>query len=175
MGHCRSAEMLAVFLVWADEYTPIIRNVSITILIRKIPRVKMTRRRKSHPYVKFILFIAVFSCVMLVVKYWFIVVPLLGVGGVLFVRHRKALGIRRQQYFQRTGYNYDAIPEAVKAEVWRRARGHCEDCGSEALLEYDHVVPRRYGGLNTARNIRLRCRPCHREKTNSENTHGMIR
>lgn len=74
----------------------------------------------------------------------------------------------REQYFAVTGYNYDAIPQAVKNEVWNRAHGRCEDCGSEAFLEYDHVVPRRYGGLNTARNIKLRCKPCHREKTNAE-------
>jgi hypothetical protein len=59
----------------------------------------------------------------------------------------------------------DAIPAAVKREVWRRAGGRCEwpldsggVCGSPLRLEHDHVTPRALGGPSTVANLRVTCR-----------------
>jgi len=60
----------------------------------------------------------------------------------------------------------DAIPSAVRREVWRRDEGKCKKCGSRANLEYDHIIPVSRGGSNTARNIELLCEACNRAKSN---------
>ncbi len=59
-----------------------------------------------------------------------------------------------------------AIPAAVKREVWRRDRGRCRyvdrasgrRCGSQHLLQIDHVVPYACGGGAEPNNLR-RCAP----------------
>ena len=58
----------------------------------------------------------------------------------------------------------ESIPEHVRHEVWRRDEGRCVDCGSQELLEFDHIIPVSAGGANTARNLQLRCEPCNRRK-----------
>ncbi len=63
-----------------------------------------------------------------------------------------------------------AIPAAVKREVWRRDRGRCRyvdrtsgrRCGSEHLLQIDHVVPYACGGAAEPNNLRLLCAAHHR-------------
>jgi len=57
-----------------------------------------------------------------------------------------------------------AIPEAVRHEVWRRDLGRCARCGSQQRLEFDHVIPLSKGGSSTTRNIQLLCEPCNRTK-----------
>jgi len=59
----------------------------------------------------------------------------------------------------------NAIPAAVKRDVWRRAGGRCEwpldgggVCASTLRLEFDHVVPRALGGPSTFQNVRVLCR-----------------
>ena len=59
----------------------------------------------------------------------------------------------------------DAIPSAIRREVWRRDEGKCVKCGSRANLEYDHIIPVSRGGSNTARNIELLCEACNRAKS----------
>ena len=59
----------------------------------------------------------------------------------------------------------DAIPSAVRREVWRRDEGKCKKCGSRKNLEYDHIIPVAEGGSNTARNIELLCEACNRAKS----------
>jgi hypothetical protein len=58
----------------------------------------------------------------------------------------------------------ESIPRAVKDEVWRRDEGSCVECGSQADLEFDHVISLALGGSNTARNLQLLCAPCNRSK-----------
>ena len=58
----------------------------------------------------------------------------------------------------------ETIPENVKIYVWRRDEGKCVKCGSQKNLEYDHDIPVSKGGGNTARNIRILCERCNREK-----------
>ena len=63
-----------------------------------------------------------------------------------------------------------AIPAAVKREVWRRDRGRCRyvdrtsgrRCGSQHLLQIDHVVPYARGGPAEPNNLRLLCAAHHR-------------
>ena len=63
-----------------------------------------------------------------------------------------------------------AIPAAVKREVWRRDGGRCSyvdrtsgrRCGSQHLLQIDHVVPYARGGAAEPHNLRLLCAAHHR-------------
>ena len=57
------------------------------------------------------------------------------------------------------------VSEKVKNEVWRRDKGRCTACGSNQLLEYDHIIPFSKGGSNTSRNIQLLCEGCNRQKS----------
>ena len=66
---------------------------------------------------------------------------------------------------QVTSEGRDAIPSAVRREVWRRDEGKCKKCGSRKNLEYDHIIPVAEGGSNTARNIELLCQDCNRAKS----------
>ena len=70
----------------------------------------------------------------------------------------------------KTGVTGRAIPAAVKREVWRRDRGRCRyvdrtsgrRCGSQHLLQIDHVVPYALGGAAEPNNLRLLCAAHHR-------------
>ena len=65
-----------------------------------------------------------------------------------------------------------AIPAAVIREVWRRDRGRCSyvdrtsrrRCGSQHLLQIDHVVPYARGGAAEPNNLRLLCAAHHRHR-----------
>ena len=60
-----------------------------------------------------------------------------------------------------------AIPEHIKAAVFRRDQGHCVQCGyTGPYIEYDHIYPRSKGGQNTVENIQLLCRMCNLKKSN---------
>jgi len=65
---------------------------------------------------------------------------------------------------QTSSSNREPIPDEVKIFVWKRDGGRCVKCGSTKNLEYDHDIPLSKGGSNTARNIRLLCEKCNREK-----------
>ena len=70
----------------------------------------------------------------------------------------------------KAGVTGRAIPAAVKREVWRRDRGRCRyvdrtsgrRCGSQHLLQIDHVVPYACGGAAEPNNLRLLCAAHHR-------------
>ena len=70
----------------------------------------------------------------------------------------------------KAGVSGRAIPAAVKREVWRRDRGRCRyvdrtsgrRCGSQHLLQIDHVVPYACGGAAEPNNLRLLCAAHHR-------------
>ena len=70
----------------------------------------------------------------------------------------------------KTGVTGRAIPAAVKRQVWRRDRGRCRyvdrtsgrRCGSQHLLQIDHVVPYACGGAAEPNNLRLLCAAHHR-------------
>jgi len=58
----------------------------------------------------------------------------------------------------------EPIPESVRRQVFRRDAGRCAACGSEELLQFDHVIPLALGGASTAENLQLLCAPCNRDK-----------
>lgn len=56
----------------------------------------------------------------------------------------------------------------VRAEVFRRAAGRCEQCLAALKVgegEVDHILPVGLGGEPSADNARLLCRSCHKDKT----------
>ncbi len=53
------------------------------------------------------------------------------------------------------------ISIAIRREVWKRAGGKCEHCGSEYAVQIDHRKPIAKGGSNNLENLRLLCRPCN--------------
>lgn len=57
-----------------------------------------------------------------------------------------------------------AIPEEVRREVFRRDGGRCTQCGSDELLQFDHVIPVALGGASGPENLQLLCAPCNRAK-----------
>jgi 5-methylcytosine-specific restriction endonuclease McrA len=62
------------------------------------------------------------------------------------------------------GPRREGVPEEVRREVFRRDGGRCARCGSDELLQFDHVIPVALGGASTAANLQLLCAPCNRDK-----------
>jgi hypothetical protein len=59
------------------------------------------------------------------------------------------------------------IPSKVKAEVWKRDRGECVECGSKTNLHYDHILPFSKGGTSLSTdNIQLLCMKHNLKKSN---------
>lgn len=65
---------------------------------------------------------------------------------------------------QASGPRREPIPEDVRREVFRRDGGRCATCGSDELLQFDHVIPVALGGASTPANLQLLCAPCNRDK-----------
>jgi 5-methylcytosine-specific restriction endonuclease McrA len=57
-----------------------------------------------------------------------------------------------------------AIPDDVKQFVWTRDGGRCRQCGSNAELQFDHIIPVAYGGGSSQDNLQVLCGPCNRRK-----------
>jgi HNH endonuclease len=62
------------------------------------------------------------------------------------------------------GARRTGIPEDVRRAVFRRDGGRCTDCGSDELLQFDHVIPVALGGASSPENLQLLCAPCNRDK-----------
>lgn len=58
----------------------------------------------------------------------------------------------------------EGITQEVKRAIWERCGGRCAECGSDSLLEFDHVIPLAMGGSNSERNLQLLCADCNRAK-----------
>ncbi|MBO0791514.1 MAG: HNH endonuclease [Ktedonobacteraceae bacterium] len=72
---------------------------------------------------------------------------------------------KRQLVLYKETATHGAIPEHVKAAVFKRDHGKCVQCGYEGpYIEYDHRIPRSKGGPNTIENIQLLCRMCNLKK-----------
>jgi hypothetical protein len=56
------------------------------------------------------------------------------------------------------------IPEAVRAEVWRRDVGSCVACGTKQRLQFDHIIPVSQGGGSSVANLQVLCETCNRAK-----------
>ncbi len=60
-----------------------------------------------------------------------------------------------------------AIPDEVRAFVWRRDQGRCVRCGAEEDLQFDHIIPVAKGGGSAMDNIQILCADCNRQKSDS--------
>lgn len=66
-----------------------------------------------------------------------------------------------------SGRRREPIPEEVRRFVFRRDGGRCQQCGSQELLQFDHVIPVALGGSSEPENLQLLCASCNREKSDS--------
>lgn len=58
----------------------------------------------------------------------------------------------------------ELIPQGVRQVVWRRDGGRCVQCGAEAHLHFDHIIPVAKGGATTVENLQILCAPCNLSK-----------
>jgi len=56
------------------------------------------------------------------------------------------------------------FPAFTRFNVFLRDSFCCQYCGSEEHLTFDHVIPRRLGGMTTWENILTACAPCNMKK-----------
>ncbi|HXH32650.1 MAG TPA: HNH endonuclease [Bacteriovoracaceae bacterium] len=56
------------------------------------------------------------------------------------------------------------VPLAMRAEVWKRDNGRCQNCNSNFAIQLDHVQPYMRGGKTKVDNLQLLCRNCNQRK-----------
>jgi len=62
------------------------------------------------------------------------------------------------------------IPREIMLKVVRRDGQICQKCFKhvpDTEIEFDHIIPFSKGGPTTVENLRVLCRDCNREKSNS--------
>jgi 5-methylcytosine-specific restriction endonuclease McrA len=72
-----------------------------------------------------------------------------------------ATGVQPQDQARRR----DVIPDDVKQMVWLRDGGRCRQCGAQAELQFDHIIPVAMGGSSNPENLQILCGPCNRRKS----------
>jgi 5-methylcytosine-specific restriction endonuclease McrA len=73
-----------------------------------------------------------------------------------------------QSLKQLRAYDGQRLPsadwEVIRSIIFERDGQVCTYCGSNKLLEGDHIVPLSRGGSNTFGNLATACRPCNQSK-----------
>ena len=65
--------------------------------------------------------------------------------------------------------------QSLRRQVFERDGYRCRSCGKAGRLDCDHVLPLDKGGEPwSLGNLQSLCRPCHVDKTASENSKGQI-
>lgn len=57
------------------------------------------------------------------------------------------------------------ISHDTRLFVWARDGGRCRNCGATTNLQFDHIIPRAWGGSGTADNVELLCQECNLQKS----------
>lgn len=63
-------------------------------------------------------------------------------------------------------------PQSVRLRLYDKTEGRCPICTiplTPGRMDADHIKPLEDGGENRESNMRMVCKPCHREKTAVEN------
>lgn len=57
------------------------------------------------------------------------------------------------------------VTQEVRDRVWQRDQGRCTECGAEAGLQFEQIIPSSLGGSGAYRNIQLLCETCMSRKS----------
>jgi hypothetical protein len=82
-------------------------------------------------------------------------------GRIARAQAMAAMGMQPQDQARRR----DVIPTMLKQMVWMRDGGRCRQCGAQAELQFDHIIPVAMGGSSAAENLQSLCGPCNRRKS----------
>lgn len=74
-------------------------------------------------------------------------------------RSRMAQGVESDNSTRRQQLSREA-----KLRIWEKDGGRCRNCGSDRLLQFDHVIPLAMGGSNSEQNFQLLCDVCNQRK-----------
>lgn len=70
--------------------------------------------------------------------------------------------VKRRSSVVESGSRY--IPAQVRAYVWERDKGKCQNCGSTYAIQLDHKHAFAKGGKTNPENLQLLCRNCNQRK-----------